>query len=568
MMRRNLTAMASVLAVTQAAWAQTAVTPGHGELVDPSGSHWVITPSGSIMQDDRYTPGGGGTARLAIVGGVVWGQDRDSLRWLTLVGGGQWWAPSPIPPPGVDLTASPVAAPPSVSPAPVMADAPALPVAGAPAPATAAARLVSIGCNVAPNNFSALDGVIWGLDQKPFVPHGINVIYGGANPSAAQILAQFPGTTMVRVAVYHYESAASLKPYVDDLTSHGMVVVLEDHHNNDPNGSNAGGGGGTVFTGGDLATELAWDADLGAAFKSNPRVWHGTNNEPSMSHVNGGPTDPAALSQWQWQEYQAIRNTGNNNLILLEVNSAGPGKTATGYDPSVYAKMDQVVLAPHFYGWVVPKQMGGQPSYGTDQNVANATVMSLAQDAQATLKSIDGHIMPVIFEEIGDSTTGAFNPSVGSVQDPNWRQSLQAVFNSGYGWAAWAWGAGPGDALTGGGAYQTMIQQAIRSTSAAGVSGCVNAAAPVITTVTAQAAAPTPSPAPDPISSPATSAQATALMAEQANAAADSQIKQAEAAAAQATRMIDPAQTQANLEQANAALAASLADIQAGIAVQ
>ena len=219
----------------------------------------------------------------------------------------------------------------------------------------AAATSTATGCsNAVPNyaasagGFGTLGGQIYSPDGQPFIARGIDVMYGNGNPSAAQIQASFPGTNFVRLAIYNYDSPASLTAYVNDLTSHGIVVELENHDNG---AGNAGGGQGTIFTGSALAQEQAWYSSVASAFKTNPYVWFGTNNEPSEVN-SSGQTDPAALSAWQQTTYNTIRAAGNNAPIMLEANSWGPGRTNVGYTASAYAGMTNVIWDLHYYGWV------------------------------------------------------------------------------------------------------------------------------------------------------------------------------------------------------------------------
>ncbi len=67
-----------------------------------------------------------------------------------------------------------------------------------------------------------------------------------------------------------------------------------------------------MFTGDQLAAESNWYAGMAAAFIGNPYVWFGTINEPG----NGDSDQELAT-------YNAIRGTGNNNPIMLEVMASG-----------------------------------------------------------------------------------------------------------------------------------------------------------------------------------------------------------------------------------------------------
>ncbi len=279
----------------------------------------------------------------------------------------------------------------------------------------------------ASGQFSISNGQIIGPDGQPFIARGIGVMEGD-EPTAAQLLADFPGVNFVRLAIFDYTSPSALASYVNSLTAAGIVVELEDHNNG---AGNAGGSQGTIFTGSQLSNELSWYSSVASAFKNNPLVWFGTNNEPSEVDANGN-TNPAALSTWQRQTYQAVRSTGNSNPILLEMNSWGPGQTGVGYTPSVYAGMSNVVWDVHYYGWV--------SGYSTNESTVASTLSSMVSEAQK-ITAANGTI-PVIIGEYGNSTTGL-------TIDQNGSQVVQAVEQSGLGSAAWAWGTGnPGDGLT------------------------------------------------------------------------------------------------------------------------
>ncbi|MEA2738760.1 MAG: mannan endo,4-beta-mannosidase, partial [Acetobacteraceae bacterium] len=323
--------------------------------------------------------------------------------------------------------------------------------------------------------FYITNGQVVGPTGQPFQAHGIDIMEGN-QPSASTLQKDFPGINFVRLAIYDYANPASLVSYVTSLTSQGIVVELEDHSNS--NGSNAGGSSGNIFTGSQLTNELSWYASISSAFKSNPYVWFGTDNEPSETNASGNQ-DRAALSTWQQQTYQAIRNTGNTSPIMLEANSWGAGQTNVGYTASAYAAMHDVIWDVHYYGWV--------SGYSTNQTTVTSTLSSITAQAQQ-ITSADGTI-PIIVGEYGNSTSGA------SI-DPNATQVIQAVQASGYGYTAWAWGDGnPGDGLTSGSGLSSYGQQV-----AAGI-----AASAAATTT------PTPTPTPTSVSGEITPASAGSL---------------------------------------------------------
>nr|WP_294527671.1 cellulase family glycosylhydrolase [uncultured Rhodopila sp.] len=291
------------------------------------------------------------------------------------------------------------------------------------------ASITSSGAYAATGAFYTTAGQIIGPNGSPFVARGIDVMEGN-QPTLSQLQSDFPGVNFVRLAIYDFASPAALLSYVNSLTAAGIVVELEDHSNS--NGSNAGGGSGTIFTGSQLTTELNWYSSIATAFKANPYVWFGTNNEPSEIDSSGN-TDPAALSTWQQQTYNAVRATGNTSPIMVEMNGGNtPSSFGQGYTPSVYAGMTNIVWDVHYYGWLT--------NYSTDQATVTANLAADIAQSQ-TLTSANGKV-PVIIGEYGNSTNG-------STVDANGNQVISAVQNSGFGSAAWAWGTGyPADGLT------------------------------------------------------------------------------------------------------------------------
>lgn len=261
----------------------------------------------------------------------------------------------------------------------------------------------------ADGGFGVLLGQIYAPDGTPFVAHGVDVMEGN-QPSAAEILAQMPGTNYVRLAIYDYASAASLQPYIDDLTAAGIVVEIEHHI--------GAGGGVPPLTGDALAQENAWFTSIGSAFKSNPYVWFGTLNEPLDTGSSAG-----LLATEMASNYSSIRSTGNNNPIALSLGSGPP--------PVDTSQMHNIVLDQHFYGWT--------SNYSPDQALVTANLNSIIANDATT--SADGPV-PVIIGEYGNST----DPSKGL--DANGAQVIQAAQQSGLGAVAWAWGVNSnGDGL-------------------------------------------------------------------------------------------------------------------------
>jgi hypothetical protein len=300
--------------------------------------------------------------------------------------------------------------------------------------------------------FYTTSGQIVSPNGAPFIARGIDVMEG-EKPTLSQLQSDFPGINFVRLAIYDYASPTALASYVNSLTSAGIVVELEDHTSS--TSSNAGGGSGTIFTGSQLSTELSWYSSIATAFKSNPYVWFGTDNEPSEIDSSGN-TNPAALSTWQQQTYNAIRSTGNTNPIMVEMNGgSSPSSFGQGYTASVYAGMSNIVWDVHYYGWL--------SNYSINQATVSANLAADIAQAQK-ITSANGTV-PVLIGEYGNSTTGA-------AIDPNGTQVVTAVENSGFGSAAWMWDAGgPGDGLitSNGGvsAYGAQVAAWIKAAAAA-----------------------------------------------------------------------------------------------------
>ena len=297
----------------------------------------------------------------------------------------------------------------------------------------------------ATGSFSTDNGQIIGPNGQPFVAAGINV-YDSAMGDATQILQDFPGINFVRLNVYSYQSPSAYQAFINTMTAHGVVVELEDHTNS--TGSDAGGGVGSAFTGQQLTNELNWYSAMASAYANNPYVWFGTDNEPPQ----------AGLSSWEQETYNAIRTTGNNNPVIIEVPGGGyPGGNESGYgmDPSVYSSMTNIIADVHFYGW--------DSNYSTNQQTVDSALSSLISGAQ-TITSADGTV-PVIIGEFGNSESD-------TVVTPNWQQVLNTVTTSGYGYANWNWDPGgtTDDLTTGNGtltAYGQQIAAAIAATAAA-----------------------------------------------------------------------------------------------------
>ena len=128
--------------------------------------------------------------------------------------------------------------------------------------------------------FSVSNGQIIGPDGQPYIAAGLDLgepevsnIISDPTGSANLIESLFPNANMVRIAAgdgYSTDSAAALKPFINLMTSKGIVVEIGNYMLTN-----------TVAAGQALTDEVAWYTSLATAFKSTPYVWFSTDNEPS-----------------------------------------------------------------------------------------------------------------------------------------------------------------------------------------------------------------------------------------------------------------------------------------------
>jgi glucose/arabinose dehydrogenase len=302
----------------------------------------------------------------------------------------------------------------------------------------------------ATGQFHVQGGQIIAPNGQTFIARGINVADRQMGDAQA-ILQAFPGINFIRLAAYSYADPSSYQDFVNTMTAQNVVVEIEEHL--DSNGGTAGGGQGQVFSGGLLQTEQSWFGSIASAYANNPYVWFGTDNEPSEDPSAG------ALSDWQLQTYQSIRNAGNNSIIMIEMDCwHAPIQCGVGYNTGNYANMTNAVWDDHFYAWLVDDS--------TDQNTVN---QGLAQEISSSqqLTSGDG-TMPVIIGEWGVSTTG-------SSDDGDDSQVIAAVLGSGYGNAPWHWGQQDCCNNLGDNNGLTAFGQAVANSIAKGATGAPSA---------------------------------------------------------------------------------------------
>jgi hypothetical protein len=224
----------------------------------------------------------------------------------------------------------------------------------------------------------------------------------------------FPGVNLVRFDAF--ESMAQIGaaapnniiPYVDSLVKQGVVVEVECHVYP------------TVLSGGDLDRVCGWYDELARHYAKTPQVIWGTQNEPG-----GNPDNEIS------RIYDAIRNAGNDNLILMCPEG---GWSWSSMNPSNYGRYRNVAWDFHYYGWM--------PNYSQNQGDCDRKLQSMI-DTGMGFHSADGPI-PSICGEFGicgfqgdnaQFVEGAF------WADPNGFQIIEAVYrnpNLG-GWMQWFW---------------------------------------------------------------------------------------------------------------------------------
>jgi len=285
-------------------------------------------------------------------------------------------------------------------------------------------------------NFYVSGGQIKYPHGQTFIARGVNV-YDSlmstviTSSAADPLLARFPGLNFVRLNCFlgsndspnfSLDPPSAFTTFVNDLTSHGVVVELEHHAFPQLD---------SVQTGSNLQAEAAWYGALATAFKSNPYVWFGTTNEPVASYYGGSNS---AVTTEQVAIYNAIRGAGNGAPILMELVGGGDtfalgANNPQGLVASSYASMTNIVWDYHYYaGSVTGSQL--------TTNFNNA--VSLIQE----ITSADG-IVPIIVGEYGISQNGVDT-------DPGGTTCCEVVQQSGFGSAAWGWLTGENDNLTDG----------------------------------------------------------------------------------------------------------------------
>jgi Cellulase (glycosyl hydrolase family 5) len=257
--------------------------------------------------------------------------------------------------------------------------------------------------------FQVANGAVTDPSGKPWRANGINCCYrqvwGNGQPDLARFSSTalkrgFPGLNFVRFAdLYSYGITraahpaydATVRAWVQDLTSNGIVVEAEVHYT------------GAYASGQALIDAKRWLAEWASTFKDNPMVWFGTQNEP---HGNAH-----GISRMMRVMYDAVRNTGNKSPVLFCCGN--PGDEITGMDPAQFSSTSNTGFDTHYYGWIV------------------SSGLSLGQvAAQCSAFRNQQGPMTVFCLETGDSTDGRN-------RDANWKQVLLQSLNNPPSSAAW-----------------------------------------------------------------------------------------------------------------------------------
>lgn len=403
--------------------ASTSVTPGQGSLTDSTGNVWTINDSTKIMMNGVPVMGGGDTSEMTLQGCTVMGHSNgangSSTNWFTMN------SANPTATDGWTVSASPTGEAPTAGPPPATGGT--TPAPAAPGSPPIALAPTVCGSGVPSGAFNVAGGEIMG-PGGPFIGKGVNVYDSLATGDADQIFTMFPGANILRIGMHSYSDPSSWDGLAQKAAARGTVLLFENH-------PDAGGGQDSGPPGG-IAAESAWYAAMAAHFKDNPYVWLGTFNEPKGT---------ANLSSWHQSTVQAIRGTGNNNIIVVYV-----GGELGVLQPSVYAAMKNIVYDIHYYG--------GSRSANTDQELAGMV------NSFKPLVSADGEVPPII-GEYGDSQDG-------TNVDSNAVAAVTSVINLGssglgssgrrIGSAAWAYNpGGNADRLQNGGALTSPYGQMV-----------------------------------------------------------------------------------------------------------
>ena len=199
-------------------------------------------------------------------------------------------------------------------------------------------------------NFSTRDGKIYDPKGREFQPRGIDVdnmsyalqdIDKITKDWSANIIRINPKSQWDGPITYDKEL---LKKVVDEYTKRGVVVEITDGLANH---------WGDLMNDKQIADHANYYKELAEQFKGNPYVWFASPNEA------GAVVRPNSEQDRQWLKEQlamgnAIRSTGNNNMIVQGDSYWGQGATNGGDSALLrhadeFKKFGNVIAGQHVY---------------------------------------------------------------------------------------------------------------------------------------------------------------------------------------------------------------------------
>jgi hypothetical protein len=201
---------------------------------------------------------------------------------------------------------------------------------------------------VAGSGFRVQDGRIIAPNGQPWIGRGINTGTHGVNGKADNIaalagmasalVATFPGVNFLRQSIWlaalnQGMQPADLAPAVATLTAQGVVVLFDLHDYQ------------FCLSGAQLAQVAAWWQAGAALWKGNPRVFFSAQNEPDEKG-NAGQIDTMNGTL-----YDAVRAGGNTAPFAI---SLAGGWSSQGMNTAAYARMNNLIVDDHWYGWRRP----------------------------------------------------------------------------------------------------------------------------------------------------------------------------------------------------------------------
>jgi hypothetical protein len=282
--------------------------------------------------------------------------------------------------------------------------------------------------------YHVANGRIIGPNGQPFVADGVCLLDAVVNvaitgPDCRPLLDHYPTLNFVHLVNSSWTDPLPEPSHsaIEWLTAKGIVVQLGSYPHWPP-----------VPTGPALDQEVAWARGMARRYKTNPRVWGCTSNEPQDWWV-GLPA--GSITAEHNAIYDAWRGEGANNIIGLLPTG---GVYADGLDFSKYGHMRNVHWNCHYYNWL---------AQGSNDLEYNKQMVRNGINDVHRIQSADG-VIPCGCYEYGNATDGANVDSGGwaTVQAVLEVYSLEghsggAAFVYSY-WPSWMGGSPYADQLT------------------------------------------------------------------------------------------------------------------------